>query len=110
MQPSAQTRSAPLSQAPQHAQLHPLFHASHGRPSASHIDHHRARQADTHGGCTLRHAHLERRLPTMHAVAEAQAMAPDVFASAPQLQQPGIDQQQVLYMSASDHCMPADLC
>ena len=32
----------------------------------------------------------------MHAVAEAQQMAPDVFATTPQLQQPGTDQQQVL--------------
>lgn len=103
MQPSAQTRSARMSQAPQLAQLHPILQASQGRPSAPHIDYHRARQADTHGGCTLRHAHLERRLPTMHAVAEAQAMAPDVFATAPQLQQPGTDQQQVMYIPASDH-------
>ena len=105
MQPSAQTRSARLSQASQLAQLHSSLHPSHGRSSAAHIDHHRARQTDTHGGCTLRHAHLERRLPTMHAVAEAQQMDPDVFAAARQLQQPGKDQQQVFYMPVINACL-----
>lgn len=32
----------------------------------------------------------------MHAVAEAQQMAPDLFPATRQLQQPGKDQQQVL--------------
>ncbi|KAL3149573.1 hypothetical protein ABBQ32_002349 [Trebouxia sp. C0010 RCD-2024] len=94
MQPPAQTRSARLSQAPQLAQLHSLP-CSFGRHCAPHIDQHRARQADPHGGCTLRHAHLERRLSTMHAVAEAQQMAPEVFPVSRQLQQPGTDQQQI---------------
>lgn len=34
----------------------------------------------------------------MHAVAEAQQMDADVFATARQLHQPGKDQQQVMYM------------
>ena len=34
-------------------------------------------------------------MPCIHAVAEAQQLAPDVFAETSQLQQPGRQQQQV---------------
>ncbi len=91
----SQAPTVRLPQAPQLPHVLPALHKSHCRLSASHIDHHRARQADGHGGCTLRHAHLERRMPCIHAVAEAQQLAPDVFAETSQLQQPGRQQQQV---------------
>ena len=55
----------------------------------------RLRQADGHGGCTLRHAHLERRLPHAQAVAEPQQIDADVFQDQGRLQQPGMHQQQV---------------
>ena len=97
MQLPAQTQPTRLPQGPQLAQLRGAAGCSHSRVSVPHIDQHRARQTETHGGCTLRHAHLERRLATMHAVAEAQQMTPDAFAATPTLQQPGKDQQQVSY-------------
>ena len=97
MQLPAHTQCTRLPQPPQLAQLRGAVGCSHSRVSVPHIDQHRARQAETHGGCTLRHAHLERRLSPMHAVAEAQQMAPDAFAATPHLQQPGKDQQQVCF-------------
>ncbi|DBA88772.1 TPA: hypothetical protein ACH3X1_004189 [Trebouxia sp. C0004] len=90
-----QTPTVCLTQAPQLPHVLPALHNSHCRLSASHIDHHRARQADGHGGCTLRHAHLERRMPCAHAVAEAQQLAPEVIAETSQLRQPGREQQQI---------------
>ena len=103
---------APALRSPQALQL-PLLqsavHASQCRLSAPHIEHHRARQAEGHGGCTLRHAHLERRLPCAQAVAEVQQMAPDAFGTTAQLQQPGREQQQVWPVMSLGNNHKADL-
>ena len=103
---------APALRSPQALQL-PLLqsaiHASQCRLSPPHIEHHRARQAEGHGGCTLRHAHLERRLHCAQAVAEVQQMAPDAFGTTAQLQQPGREQQQVWPVRSLGNNHKADL-
>lgn len=69
----------------------------------------RLRQIDAHGGCTLRHAHHERRLPSAQAVAEPQQLTPDVFANEAGLQQPGKGLQQVSKKCTSNSNLQAHL-
>ena len=73
------------------------------RKSTALADQCRVRQTDAHGGCTLRLAHLERRLPCAQAVAEPQQLTPDVFDDEGRLQQPGKGLQQV--STAQSNCI-----